>query len=298
MRLKFLCLLLVLSGSLKGLATAQTADGFLYADSEFSNEINIFGYVGNGGDITIPAKINGKPVWAITGRSFQDQTSITSVTIPDSVTVIGELAFANCENLVSIDLGNGVESIDAAAFFNTGLIAVDVGDQVWAIGNQTFSSCRQLKRVYLPGDLVYLGNRVFEDCPDVDYVVFKGNAPLEAGDSIFPETLGFTVYYYEGSSGFSSPVWQGRRSVMLPVPSELGGELRIASFTHQGDSVLLVVSGQEGWTYELQRSTDLGVTPWMTVYTLDPLERDGPVELADLSASAAQAYYRVVGSAP
>lgn len=56
--------------------------------------------------------------------------------------------------------------------------------------------------------------------------------------------------------------------------------------------------GLQGWIYELQRIGNLDVIPWVTVATVPPLAVAGLVELTDSTASAPQAFYRVVGHAP
>lgn len=62
-------------------------------------------YNGNDAVVNIPSEINGIPVETIGNAAFQDNTTITSVTIPDSVTEIGSNAFAGCTNLTSVKYG-------------------------------------------------------------------------------------------------------------------------------------------------------------------------------------------------
>ena len=58
-------------------------------------------YNGNDAVVNIPSEINGTPVTTIGNAAFRD-SSVTSVTIPDSVTEIGSNAFADCTNLTSV----------------------------------------------------------------------------------------------------------------------------------------------------------------------------------------------------
>lgn len=60
-------------------------------------------YNGNDAVVNIPSEINGIPVETIGNAAFQDNTTITSVTIPASVTEIGANAFAGCTNLTSVN---------------------------------------------------------------------------------------------------------------------------------------------------------------------------------------------------
>ena len=62
-------------------------------------------YNGNDAVVNIPSTINSWPVTKIGEAAFQDNTTITSVTIPDSVTEIGANAFAGCTNLTSVTYG-------------------------------------------------------------------------------------------------------------------------------------------------------------------------------------------------
>lgn len=61
-------------------------------------------YNGNDAVVNIPSEINGTPVTTIGNAAFRD-SSVTSVTIPDSVTEIGANAFAGCTNLTSVTYG-------------------------------------------------------------------------------------------------------------------------------------------------------------------------------------------------
>jgi hypothetical protein len=95
-------------------AATQAAD---YTYTTNSGTITITGYTGPGGAVTIPSTINGLPVIGIGGDAFRDCTSLSSVTVPDSVTSIGVGAFAVCTSLTSITIPNNVTSIGHWAFY-------------------------------------------------------------------------------------------------------------------------------------------------------------------------------------
>jgi hypothetical protein len=86
-------------------------------------------YTGSGGDVRIPQKIQRLPVTGITQSAFYDCTSLTSVIIPDSVTIIGDGIFNGCTGLTSITIPGNVTIIDAAAFGGcTGLTSITIPD--------------------------------------------------------------------------------------------------------------------------------------------------------------------------
>lgn len=64
--------------------------------------VTITKYTGTESTVILPSTINSWPVTKIGEDAFQDNTTITSVTIPDSVTEIGSNAFAGCTNLTSV----------------------------------------------------------------------------------------------------------------------------------------------------------------------------------------------------
>lgn len=65
--------------------------------------VTITKYTGTESTVILPSTISGWPVTKIGEDAFQDNTTITSVTIPDSVTEIGSNAFAGCTNLTSVN---------------------------------------------------------------------------------------------------------------------------------------------------------------------------------------------------
>ncbi len=70
-----------------------------------NGSINITGYAGPGGDVSIPSATNGLPVTTIGTNAFSYCAALTNITIPDSVTSIGEWEFSHCA-LTSIIIPN------------------------------------------------------------------------------------------------------------------------------------------------------------------------------------------------
>jgi len=93
-------------------------------------------YVGDGGAITIPKVLGGKPVTTIEKMTFMNK-ELTDVIIPDSVTSIGNYAFSN-NQLTNVSIPNNVTSIGEGAFRSNKLNSVVIPNNVTSIGKYAF----------------------------------------------------------------------------------------------------------------------------------------------------------------
>jgi len=97
-------------------------------------------------------EVNLTTATKISSYAFEWCSSLTSVTIGNSVTSIGQEAFYYCSKLTSITIGNSVTSIGQEAFFNcSSLTSVTIGNSVTSIGKDAFLYCTNLKTVYYNG---------------------------------------------------------------------------------------------------------------------------------------------------
>ena len=108
----FLTLCMVLTAMpLAGLtATAEVSSGdFEYAFYN-GDTIQITSYTGDATTVNIPSEIDGFTVAAIGWGCFERNTEIIAVTIPDTVTIIGNLAFYRCTSLKEIHLPDSAQT--------------------------------------------------------------------------------------------------------------------------------------------------------------------------------------------
>src|SRR5271170_1262951 len=128
----------MLAGSAQD-AYSTNADGSIYTYSTNDDgSANIEAYAGPPWVVTIPTNINGLTVTTIGTNAFNNYTSLTSVTIPNSVISIGVDAFAFCSGLTSVTIPNSVTTIGVAAFEGSGLTNVIIPNSVTSIGVAAF----------------------------------------------------------------------------------------------------------------------------------------------------------------
>ena len=170
------------------------------------------------GDITIPSfvKINDTEfsVTSIGNSAFEDCNGLKSVTIPNSVTSIGDYAFKrsgltsvtipnsvtsigggsfdNCSSLTSVIIPNSVTSIGEAAFeLCNGLTSVTIPNSVTSIRRATFCKCRGLKSVTIPNSVTSIGEYAFSDCSGLTSVTIP-NSVISIENGAFSGCSGLT----------------------------------------------------------------------------------------------------------
>ena len=108
--------------------------------------------------VTIPNSVTRIGLTAFRGCS-----SLTSVTIPNSVTRIGLTAFEGCESLTSVTIPNSVTSIEYNAFRDCkSLTSVTIPNSVTRIVGNAFYGCKSLKSVTIPNSVKWIGDGAFE----------------------------------------------------------------------------------------------------------------------------------------
>jgi hypothetical protein len=133
------------------------------------------------GVMTIP-----NTVTRIGDYAFDKCSSLIKVTIPDSVSIIGDWAFAACFSLISITIGNNVTSIGNNAFYGcSSIIEVTIPDKVSGIGDYAFSSCDSLTTFNIGDSVTIIGDGAFSDCGSLTAInVNAGNNAYSSTDGI------------------------------------------------------------------------------------------------------------------
>ena len=137
------------------------------------------------GDIEIPRRViydlKTYTVTSIGVRAFMNCSGLTSVTIPNSVTSIGDYAFCGC-GLTSVTIPNSVTSIGDDAFCGCDLTSVTIPNSVTSIGEYAFCGC-DLTSVTIPNSVASIGEYAFCGC-DLTSVTIP-NSVTFIGDKAF-----------------------------------------------------------------------------------------------------------------
>lgn len=153
-----------------------------------------------GGDIWIPSNYNGLPVVEIGYGAFKSEYMLTSVVIPDTVTLISDEAFENQISLTSINVGESVVTIGVSAFEGcTSLKTVVVSDATQYIYASAFEGCTALESVTLGKNVKEITGSVFEECTSLRTITIPASIE-KMGAWVFHDANITDIYF-----GVSAP---------------------------------------------------------------------------------------------
>ncbi len=128
----------------------------------------------------------------IFSNAFYGCSSLTSITIPASVTSIGDSAFRGCSSLTSITIPAGVKSIGDSAFSGcSGLTSITIPDSVTSVGNYAFSGCRGLTSITISDSVTNIGEFAFNNCSGLTSITISDSV-TSIGEFAFNNCSGLT----------------------------------------------------------------------------------------------------------
>ena len=149
--------------------------------------------------------------------------TITSVTIPNTVTSIGYCGFGHCRYLTGVTLPNSIIEMDDCAFeYCSMLTSVVMSNNLTSIGAKAFYGCINLTSITLPSSITSLGDRAFNHCLVLGTVTCKATTPPTIGDAVFGDNKKLTAIYvpsgsvnaYKAADG-----WKDYASIIKPINS-------------------------------------------------------------------------------
>jgi len=221
------------AGSARTGAYNSESDFQIDWDTNVSGGVIITKYIGTKNEVNIPPSIQNSPVTRIGGKAFWgydersgtwsqyrnitsitipnsvtsignsafQYTSLINVTIPDSVTSIEQTVFANCDKLTSVTIGNSVTSIEGTVFaVCTSLTSVIIGNSVTSIGYQAFYNCNSLASITIPNNVTWIGQEAFAKCTSLTSITIP--------DSV----TGISSDAFRGCDNLTSVTFQGKNT--------------------------------------------------------------------------------------
>ena len=203
----------------------------LYSDDTFDymiigNEAIINAYKGTDTEIEIPNTVKDIPITKIGDSVFYNssvRTEITSVTLPSTVTSLGDYCFQNCTNLTQINLQNVTSLGKYCFYYCVKLTSIDLPN-VTSLGNSCFQNCSKLTSIDLP-NVTSLGNSCFQTCSNLTSIDLPNVTSL--GNSCFQNCTKLTEINISNVTSLSNYCFQGcsnLASIELPLVTSLGSE--------------------------------------------------------------------------
>ena len=139
-------------------------------------------------------------VAAIAPRAFW-RSAVTEVQVPNSVTMIGEAAFADAEDLTNITLPLGLKTVSKYMLAGTAVTHVALPEGVTSIEKGAFEDCSFLRTVFLPASLRYIGEAAFGYCSRLNEIYSDAaTPPLTMSDDTFEGCDGIHVMLADGAT--------------------------------------------------------------------------------------------------
>jgi len=155
--------------------------------SEFTFQLNydersyaVIRYDGNMEKVIIPDSFLGKPVTILFDKLFAGHKEISSVSIPDTVTDIGEFVFDGCLNLHRIDLPSGLLYLWGYTFCRCGIEEIVLPDPVKIIPSYAFKDCKNLRKVICGSGMKKISSWAFGGCEKLSDVVCEPSVEISS----------------------------------------------------------------------------------------------------------------------
>ena len=126
-----------------------------------------------------------EPTTEVIGEgAFFNCQSLTSITLPNSLTTIERWAFMNCNSLPSITLPDSLTTIGGWAFhLCSSLRSITLPDSVTTIGDGTFRGCTSLRSITLPDSLTTIGDQAFAFCRSLESITLPDSLTTISEDA-------------------------------------------------------------------------------------------------------------------
>lgn len=146
----------------------------------YTEYIALTQYIGTSSSVTVPEKIEDKPVLVISAECFAKNEAITDVTMPDTLFRVDTAAFENCINLKNIKFSKIMTSFpqDMCSGCDN-LQDVVIPNSIVNIGMSAFRDCISLTKITIPRNVTTISNGAFSGCENVKEIVILDGKIVE-----------------------------------------------------------------------------------------------------------------------
>ena len=129
--------------------------------------------------------------------AVQNCYSLASITIPSGVTTIGSSAVQNCYSLTSVSIPSTVTTFGNNAFYNCySLASVSIPSGVTSLGSYTFGACYSLASVSIPSGVTSIAVQVFSNCYSLASALIPSDVTSIAAQA-FNNCYGMSEYHFK-----------------------------------------------------------------------------------------------------
>ena len=194
----------------------------------------------------------------IGNATFYNCSGLTSVNIPDAVTRIGMDLFAGCTSLISIAIPNSVTSIEEYAFEHcTSLTSIDIPNSVTSISDFAFEDCSSFTSVIISEGVTSIGWNAFAQCTSLTSIASLATTPPYLYPSVF-EGVPYTTLIVpcESKEAYDLSAWAdyfsdieedcGTHEVIVDESNINGGNVSAsASSAALGEEIQITITPEE-----------------------------------------------------
>lgn len=144
--------------------------------------------------VTIPSSVT-----SIENSAFQTCLKLKSITIPSSVTYLGLRAFKGCASLKSVIFKGDLTMNSECFMCCRALTSITIPNTLKSIGSCAFAYCTSLKSITIPKTLTSVGKAAFANCTSLTSITIPKTV-TSVGEAAFADCTGLKTIRFKNTS--------------------------------------------------------------------------------------------------